>query len=87
MGKFLWWRWKNKWILYELFIEDEETGKYERFEECHYEKAYSIETIKNLIEKSGMKFIAVYDAYTFEPAKEDSERIFFIAKEVIKKEN
>ena len=70
-----------------FFIEDEETGTYERFEECHYEKAYSIDTIKNLIEESGMEFVAVYDAYTFEPAREDSERIFVIAKEITKCEN
>ncbi|OUQ58888.1 SAM-dependent methyltransferase [Tyzzerella sp. An114] len=70
-----------------FFIEDEETGTYERFEECHYEKAYSIDIIKNLIEESGMQFVAVYDAYTFEPAREDSERIFVVAREITKCEN
>ncbi|MBO8433798.1 MAG: class I SAM-dependent methyltransferase [Tyzzerella sp.] len=70
-----------------FFIEDDETGGYERFEECHYEKAYSIETVKSLIEKAGMEFVAVYDAYTFNPPREDSERLFFVAREIKKKEN
>ncbi|MPM71852.1 hypothetical protein SDC9_118823 [bioreactor metagenome] len=59
-------------------------GKYRRFEETHYEKAYSIEEIKKAIEKSGMRFLNVYDAFTFNPPSEESERVFFIAKEVTK---
>ncbi|MEA4816848.1 MAG: methyltransferase domain-containing protein [Lachnospiraceae bacterium] len=66
-----------------FFIEMND-GKYRRFEETHYEKAYSIEEIKKAIEKSGMRFLNVYDAFTFNPPSEESERVFFIAKEVTK---
>ena len=33
-----------------------------------------------------MRFEAAYDAFTFEPAREDSERICVIAREIMKKE-
>ena len=64
-----------------------ETGTYDRTQEEHFERAYSLDEIKRFIEKSGMKFEAAYDAFTFEPVKENSERIYVVAREVLKKEN
>ncbi|HAU84449.1 MAG TPA: SAM-dependent methyltransferase, partial [Lachnospiraceae bacterium] len=52
-----------------------------RFQETHLQRAYSIEKIKELLEKAGMKFVAAYDAFTKESPKEDSERVYIIAKE------
>ena len=64
-----------------FFIKDEKTGFYERFEEEHYEKGYTVEKIKELLKKSGLKFEAVFDELTFSPPRENSERIFFVARE------
>ena len=54
-----------------LFIPRED-GLYEKDEEVHYQRAYSLEKIKELIGKAGMELLVVYDAYTLEPPKEDS---------------
>ncbi len=67
-----------------FFIEDEKTKKYQRFEEFHYEKAYSTDTIKRLIEESGMEFVDMFDAFTFHPPRNDSGRIYVIAREMKK---
>lgn len=67
-----------------FFIKNESNNSYKRFEEYHYEKSYSIDTIKKLIAESGMQLVNIYDAYTFEEAKSDSERIFVVAREVLK---
>jgi len=64
-----------------FFIKDYKTGLYERFEEEHFEKGYEIKEMKNLIEKSGLDFIGVFDELTFSPPKENSERVFFVARE------
>ncbi len=64
-----------------FFVEDKESGLYERIEEFHYEKAYDIETIKRLMKKSGLNFVTVYDAFTFEAPSEKSERIYIVAQE------
>ncbi len=64
-----------------FFIKDDKTGLYERFEEEHYEKGYTIEKIKELIEKSGLEFIAVFNELTFALPEKNSERIFFVAQE------
>ena len=69
------------------FFMKNETGTYDRTQEEHLERAYSLDEIKRFIEKSGMKFEAAYDAFTFEPVKENSERIYVVAREVLKKEN
>ena len=63
-----------------IFVKDND-GRYERYEEVHHEKAYEIDVIKDLINKSGLKLLNIYDAYTFDEPKETSERIFFIAME------
>lgn len=63
-----------------LFIQ-EEGDIYRKFEEMHYQKAYTLEDMVRLIKRSGMEFVAAYDAFTREQPKEDSERIYIIARE------
>ena len=58
-----------------------EDGLYEKSEEVHCQKAYPQEEIETLIKEAGMELLAVYDAYTLNPATEDSERLFFVARE------
>ncbi|MBQ9579755.1 MAG: methyltransferase domain-containing protein [Lachnospiraceae bacterium] len=65
-----------------LFVKEDEL--YRKYEEVHYQKAYDIEEVEELIEKSGLKLLAVYDAYTRDKVREDSERVIFIAQEITK---
>lgn len=64
-----------------FFIKDNCSGKYNRFEEFHYERAYGIDEIKALLTESGLEFLTAYDAFTFEPPKENSQRLYFVARE------
>lgn len=66
------------------FFVKNHKGSYDRMEEEHYERAYSLDTIKALIEQSGLKFEAAYDAFSFDSSREDSERIYVVAREVQK---
>lgn len=63
-----------------LFLPRED-GLYEKCEEEHYQKAYPVEKIQELLVKAGLEPVAVYDAYTKEPARKDSGRLTFIARE------
>ncbi|MCR5345976.1 MAG: methyltransferase domain-containing protein [Lachnospiraceae bacterium] len=65
-----------------LFVKEDEL--YRKYEEVHYQKAYDIEEVEELIEKSGLKLLAVYDAYTRDKVRKDSERVIFIAQEITK---
>lgn len=67
-----------------FFIKQEQTNCYKRFEEFHYEKAYKIDKIEELLKQSGLKLLDVYDAFTFELPSANSERVYFVAQEVKK---
>lgn len=63
-----------------LFIR-EEGDLYRKYEETHYQRVYDLDTVKCLLKEAGMEFVAAYDAFTNEPVKADSERIYIIARE------
>ncbi|MDA3734158.1 class I SAM-dependent methyltransferase [Niameybacter massiliensis] len=63
-----------------FFVQDED-GRYDRFEEVHYQKAYSIECIKQIIEKAGLELVAIYDDYTHKSYNEETLRATFVARE------
>lgn len=73
----------NEYIV-TFYVEDED-GRYTRFEEMHNEKMYSTQKIISLLEEAGMRLEGVYDDYTFNPEKANSERVTFIAQEQGKK--
>lgn len=62
-----------------LFIRQQE--QYERFEEFHYQRCYSLEEIRLLLEEAGMEYVCAYDAFTREEPRPESERIYVIARE------
>lgn len=68
-----------------LFIR-EDGDLYRKYEETHYQRVYNLDTVKRLLEEAGMEFVAAYDAFTKEPVKADSERIYIIAREKGKEE-
>ena len=63
-----------------LFIQEED-DLYRRFVETHYQKAYELEEVKRAIAEAGMEFVTVYDAFTRKEPDENSERVYFIARE------
>lgn len=67
---------------YELTLfHKREDGLYEKMEEIHYQKGYTLKTIRNLLEKAGLKYIKAYDAFTMDAPSETSERICVVASE------
>lgn len=68
-----------------FFILDGKTNQYKRYEEYHYEKGYTIEEIKEIIKKSGLELVQIYDAETLKAPTNETERILFTAKEITKR--
>ena len=48
---------------------------------------YVTNNMKELIEEAGLEFVTAYDAFTREPVKAESERVYVIAREHQKEEN
>lgn len=63
-----------------LFIK-EEANLFRKYTEMHYQKAYLLEEIRQLIKKSGLIFLEAKDDYTNEDATRESRRIVVLAKE------
>ena len=65
-----------------LFVQsNEDKDLYRRYQEVHYQRAYTLEKIKTLIEKAGLRYVAAYDAYTRKAPMYTSGRICVIAQE------
>ena len=66
---------------YDLTLYIREDGEsYRRVEEVHYQRAYDLKTIDRLLADAGMELTAAYDAFTKEPVRDDSERIYVVAR-------
>lgn len=64
-----------------LFIREPESDLYRKYQETHFQKAYDLETMKRLVEQSGLEYINAYDAFTRNAPTQESERIYVIARE------
>lgn len=63
-----------------LFIRKEEE-LFEKYQETHYQRAYNLDEIKEMVEEAGLVFVDAFDGYTKEKATDESERILCIARE------
>ena len=65
-------------IMLDFFVH---TGDvYVRHSEEFFEKAYDIDYLKSMLEETGFSVRDIYDDLSFEPPKENSERVFFVCK-------
>ncbi|MDO5416520.1 MAG: class I SAM-dependent methyltransferase [Lachnospiraceae bacterium] len=60
-------------------------GLFRKYQETHFQRAFSLEEVRRALAEAGLEFVACYDAFTREAPREDSERVYFIAREHGKK--
>lgn len=64
-----------------VFIKkDEEENCYRKFSETHYQKGYTLDQMKRLVEIAGLQTVLVLDADTHQEVTDTSERIYVVAK-------
>ncbi len=84
-GSFIWENYydpEEKINEYDLtFFLREESGLYRKFEETHYQRAYTLPEIKELLEGAGLKFLEAHKGYTEGTPGADCDRILVIARE------
>ena len=68
-----------------LFIKETVSDLYRKYQETHFQKAYDLETMKRLVEQSGLEYVTAYDAFTKQLPTKESERVYIIARECGKK--
>ena len=67
---------------YLTFFQETEGGLYERFDERHTERCYSCCEIEHALARQGFSVEGCFDGYTRTPAHEESERIFYVCRNV-----
>ncbi len=65
----------------DVFVKNE-NDTYDRISETHYEKGYNASYVKKIAKKCGFEILGVYDEFTFDEYKKDSERIFFVIRAI-----
>ena len=84
-GSFIWENWYdpedriNEYDL-TLFIR-EEKDLYRKYQETHFQRAYSIEEIRGLLCDAGMSLEEIWDADTLGKPCPQTQRLYFIARE------
>lgn len=67
-----------------IFVRMPGTGHFQRLAETHYQRGYTLEQMKGFVEAAGLLFVKALDADTHGEVREESERIYVIAREVRK---
>jgi SAM-dependent methyltransferase len=63
-----------------IFVKTPDSQLFQRFNETHHQKAYSLTEIIDLLSDSGLEYVAAYDAFTQNPPDSESERVYIIAR-------
>ena len=53
-------------------------GQPQPFRETHYERAYEIDEVREMIAQAGLRTLAVYEAYSFNSPTAKSHRVYFL---------
>ncbi len=64
-----------------LFIKEKDSDMYRKYQETHFQKAYDLDTVRKVLEQSGLEYMTAYDAFTKSEPHEQSERIYVVARE------
>lgn len=70
----------NEYLVTIYQLADPEQDLFERIEEYHRQRAYSLEQVQGALQAEGLQIEAVYDAFTRNAATVESERIYYIAR-------
>jgi ubiquinone/menaquinone biosynthesis C-methylase UbiE len=69
----------NEYML-TIFKKQADGDLYERIEEAHYQKAYAIDNLKELVERTGLLAVESFDETMNQRPTENSERVYLVAR-------
>lgn len=69
----------NEYML-TIFKKQPDSELYERIEEAHYQRAYGVEQLREMLADSGLTMVECFDENMKKQPSESSERIYVVAK-------
>ena len=73
---------KNNEVCINLEFFERDSEVYHRYSENFSETAYSLEYIDELVQNAGFEILAHYDDDSFEPVKDNSQRVIYVLRKV-----
>lgn len=70
----------NEYLLTIYELVDDDKDLFVRTDEVHRQRAYNIEEVQNAARACGLSCIHVYEAFSKEAPKEDSQRLYFVVQ-------
>lgn len=67
-----------------VFVQ-QEGDHFQRFTENHFQRGYTPETMRRLVEQAGMQVVRLLDADSLKEVNDQSERVYLLARECNKK--
>lgn len=68
-----------------IFVRELDSDCFRKFTETHYQRGYTLEQMKGFLEAAGLLFVKALDADTRGEVRTESERIYVVAREVLKR--
>ena len=59
--------------------DEEQPQLYRKYQEEHFQRAYTLEQIRHMLTEAGLEYVTAYDDYTKESPHDRSERICVVA--------
>jgi len=63
-----------------FFVLDERSGKYDRYDELHFQRTFPIQTYQKWLTEAGFELLEVCADFKNKPPESHSERIFFVLR-------
>jgi hypothetical protein len=67
-----------------FFVLDDQTGKYDRYDELHFQRTYSVQQYLNWLNEAGFEVLEACADFENPEPQTQSERIFFVARKMEK---
>lgn len=58
----------------------QEQGQLREFQEVHWERAYGLEEVQEMLRRAGFTPLALYEAFSFKKPRKNSDRVYFVAR-------
>ena len=62
-----------------VFVRAED-GRYDKYEEEHFQRGYTLNEVKKAVEKSGLKLEKIYEAFTDNEGTEENDRVYVVVR-------
>ena len=64
-----------------VFVRGED-GRYDKYEEEHFQRAYTLAEVKKAVETAGLKMERIYEAFSEREGSEENDRVYVVVRNV-----